>query len=64
MSYEMLQHVTNNYIIHFFEGLFPLASEAQCGYTSLHEYVITIAKICPFRFSAEIQRFACYLYRP
>ena len=26
----------------FIEGLFPLASEAHCGYTSLHKYVITI----------------------
>ena len=38
----MLRHVTHNYIINFVEGLFPLASEAHCGYTSLHEYVITI----------------------
>ena len=38
----MLRHVTHNYIINFVEGLFPLASEAHCGYTSLHKYVITI----------------------
>ena len=38
----MLQHVTHNYIINFVEGLFPLVSEAYCGYTSLHEYVIMI----------------------
>ena len=29
-------------IINFVERLFPLASEAHCGYTSLHKYVITI----------------------
>ena len=28
----------------FAEGLFPLVSEAHCGYTSLHEYVIQIKK--------------------
>ena len=33
---------THNYIINFVDGLFPLASEAHCGYTSLHKYVITI----------------------
>ena len=38
----MLQQVTHNYIINFVEGLFPLASEAHFGYTSLHKYVITI----------------------
>ena len=38
----MLRHVTHNYIINFVEGLFPLASEAHRGYTSLHKYVITI----------------------
>ena len=38
----MLQHVTHNYIINFVEGLFPLESEAYCGYTSLQEYVITM----------------------
>ena len=27
--------------INFIEGLFPLAIEAHCGYTSLNEYVIT-----------------------
>ena len=29
-------------IINFVEGLFPLASEAHCGYPSLHKYVFTI----------------------
>ena len=38
----MLRHVTHNYIINFVEELFPLASEAHCGYISLHKYVITI----------------------
>ena len=28
--------------INFNKGLFPHVSEPQCGYTSLHEYVITI----------------------
>ena len=41
----MLQHVTHNYIIKFVEGLFPPESEAHCGYTSLHKYVITIPKL-------------------
>ena len=41
---NMLRHVTHNYIINFAEGLFPLVSEAHCGYTSLHEYVIQIKK--------------------
>ena len=31
-----------NYFINFVNGLFPLASEAHCGYASLLEYVITI----------------------
>ena len=38
----MLRHVTHYYFINFIKGLFPLASEAHCGYTSLHKYVITI----------------------
>ena len=38
----MLRHVTHNYIINFVEELFPLASEAHCGYISLQEYVIAI----------------------
>ena len=38
----MLRHVTHYYLISFVKGLFPRVSEAQCGYTSLHEYVITI----------------------
>ena len=38
----ILRHVTHNYIINFIEGLFPLVSEAHCGYDFLHEYVITI----------------------
>ena len=29
-------------IINVVEGLIPLTSDAHCGYTSLHEYVITI----------------------
>ena len=29
-------------IINFEEGLFPLASEAHCGYTSFHKFVVTI----------------------
>ena len=41
-SYDMLQHVTHNCIINFVKGIFPLASEAHCGCTSLHEYVNTI----------------------
>ena len=38
----MLRHISHIYIINFVKGLFPLASEAHRGYTSLHEYVITI----------------------
>ena len=38
----MLQHVTHNYIINFIKRLLPLASEAHCGYTSLHKYVVLI----------------------
>ena len=41
----MLRHVTHYYFINFIKGLFPLASEAHCGYTSLHKYVITISII-------------------
>ena len=37
----MLRHVTHYYLIIFVKGLSPRVSEAQCGYTSLHEYVIT-----------------------
>ena len=37
--YDMLHTIT---IFNFMEGLFPLMKEAHCGYTSLHEYVITI----------------------
>ena len=36
----MLRHVTHNYFITFVKGLFPHVSEAHCGHTSLHEYVI------------------------
>ena len=35
-------HVTHYYFINFVEGLIPRVSEAHCGYTSSHEYVITI----------------------
>ena len=38
----MLRHVTHYYFINFIKGLFPLASEAHCRYTTLHKYVITI----------------------
>ena len=38
----MLQHVTHKYFINFVKGLSPIASKANSGYTSLHEYVITI----------------------
>ena len=38
----MLQHVTHYYLISFIEGFFPRVPEAHCGYTSLHEYAITI----------------------
>ena len=38
----MLPHVTHNFIINSVEGLFPLASEAHCWYTSLHKFVTTI----------------------
>ena len=44
----MLRQVTHNYkqyINNFVEGLYPLMSEAHCGYTSLQEYVITINPI-------------------
>ena len=40
--FYMLQHVTDYFLINFINGLSPFASEAHCGYTSLHEYVITI----------------------
>ena len=42
MIIYILRHVTHNYITNFVEGLFPLASEAHCGYTSLHKCIITI----------------------
>ena len=35
-------HVSQYYFINFVEGLIPRVSKAHCGYTSLHEYVITI----------------------
>ena len=38
----MSRQVTHNYIFNFVEGLLPLAGEAHCEYTSLHEYVIKI----------------------
>ena len=38
----MLQHVTQYNLISFVKGLFPHVSEANCVYTSLHKYVITI----------------------
>ena len=40
-------HVTTsytNYFINFAKGLFPLASEAHCGYTSLHGNFVMISK--------------------
>ena len=43
----MLWHVTHYYLISFVKGLFPQVSESQRGYTSLHEYVITIPRIWP-----------------
>ena len=47
LFYYVLQHVTNYYLISFVEGLRPSVSEAHCGHTSLHKYVITIL-ICTF----------------
>ena len=34
----MLRHVTHNNILNFFKGLFPLARETHCGYTSQYSY--------------------------
>ena len=38
-------HVTHFYLINFVKGFFLLVSEAHCGCTSLHEYLIMITTV-------------------
>ena len=41
----MLRLVKHYYYKNFVEGLSSCVSDAHCGYTSLHKYVITITGI-------------------
>ena len=44
--YATWSHYIKKYFINFIEGVIPHVSEAPCGCTSFHEYVITINKLC------------------
>ena len=52
----MLRHVTHYYFINFIKGLLARVSEAHCGCSSLHEYVIMV-KLSKIQLDLKITQF-------